>query len=103
MSRYGKDWKVAGRHDEELCELGPTPWEWRQTLELRGIAEDFDMLCCLEGVKCKSRHGAEKIWIGRCGACTRADGRRTGARSSASGRTRGWVTATMRPAVLFCF
>ena len=32
VKRYGQEWKVSGRQNEDLAEFGPTPWEWRRTM-----------------------------------------------------------------------
>ena len=61
IKRYGGEWKVAGRRDEELIEFGPTPWEWRRNLQLGREAGAFEMLCCPEDVQCRMWHGKDEI------------------------------------------
>ena len=61
MERYGQDWKVRGRNDEDLREFGPTRWEWRRLFKMRGRTEPFELLCCPEDIKCDRNHDTSQI------------------------------------------
>ena len=67
LRHYGTDWKVADRKDEELREFGPTLWEWRRLLRIRGGEDTHEILCCPEDIQCtaKHKHKPEEI----CSAC----------------------------------
>ena len=61
MQRYGQEWKVEGRSDEDLQEFGPTRREWQRLLKRDCKDKGYELLCCPEDVHCEENHPPEEI------------------------------------------